>query len=87
MDKEYTFKIENRVFIYLRGHITIVANKENIPITNKAKIIQNGKEIDIISAEKLLSLECDLEPVPRYGIVTKEPTTGDTLIIKIKENE
>lgn len=85
MDKEYTFKVENRVFIYLRGHITIVANKENIPITNKAKIIQNGKDVDIVSVEKLLTLESDPKPLPRVGIITKEITTGDTLTIKIKE--
>lgn len=75
------FKVVSRQFILGRGNITVISNKDEIPIDTKCVVIQEDKMLPIIGVEMLMTLMTEPRPKPNWGIVTNEETVGDTLMI------
>ena len=75
------FKVLDRLYVLGRGFITVIYNKQNIPINGDSVILQDDKQIPVIGVEKTKTLMTDPQPKPEWGIVTNEETVGDTILI------
>lgn len=75
------FKVLDRLYVLGRGFITVIYNKQNIPINGDSVILQDDKQIPVIGVEITKTLMTDPQPKPEWGIVTNEETVGDTILI------
>lgn len=81
------FKVVSRQFILGRGNITVISNKDEIPIDTKCVVIQEDKMLPIIGVEMSMTLMTEPRPKPDWGIVTNEETVGETILIWNKSIE
>ena len=76
------FEVLHRQYLVGRGYVTVINNKDNIPISTSSVIIQDDEEIPIRGIEGAMTLMTIPKPYPQLGLITNKETTGDYIIVK-----